>query len=362
MTYAPFLARPWRVRERCQAMILALAALGGLIASSALAQGAASTAPTFEAFKSVLDQEAQAAGISSATRSAVIPTLMFQPRVVALDRAQPGGAPNGPVPKFAPYRATHVDSGRITRGRSRYLALRPLLQRVEAQTGVPEAIMIAIYGHETNYGSFTGNFDLPNVLATLAYEGRRRDLFLREFIATLKLMDQGYPRTRMRGSWAGATGYPQFLPSVYLRDARDGDGDGRADIWTNEADALASIANYFAKAGWRQGQPWAVSASISAPLDWAALAPRVSAPSCTRVHARHSQWKTVAQWAALGVRPTREGLSETDLVSLFQPDGPGTPAWLLTGNYRVILDYNCSNFYALSVGLLADAVDMDKPN
>ena len=362
MTYTQFLEKIRRASGRCRAMILALAAFGLPAIPAARAKDSATKAPSFEAFKSVLDREAQAAGISNATRSAVIPTLVFQPRVVALDRAQPGGAPNAPVPKFAPYRATHVDAGRISRGRSRYQALRPLLQKVEAQTGVPEAIMMAIYGHETNYGSFTGNFDLANVLATLAYDGRRRDLFLKEFIATLRLMDAGFSRARLRGSWAGATGYPQFLPSVYLRDARDGDGDGRADIWTSEADALASIANYFANAGWRKGQPWAVSARISAPLDWPALAPRVNAPSCTRVHARHSQWKTVAEWAKLGVRPIRSGLAESDLVSLFQPDGPDTPAWLLTGNYRVILDYNCSNFYALSVGLLADAVDMGTPN
>jgi membrane-bound lytic murein transglycosylase B len=314
----------------------------------------------FNSFTQELRGQAHAAGISNATLDLVIPTLVFQPRAVALDRAQPGGPPNGPVPKFAPYRATHVDSARISRGRSRYVSLRPLLQRVEAETGVPESIMLAIYGHETNYGAFSGNFDLPSVLATLAFEGRRRDLFLTEFIATLRLMDMGFPRSRLRGSWAGATGYPQFLPSVYLRDARDGDGDGRADIWTSEADALASIANYFAKAGWRRGQPWGVAAQITSSLDWDSLSPQVKSPNCPRVHGRHSRWQTVAEWAALGVHPIRPGLSDRDIVSLFQPDGPGTPAWLLTGNYRVILDYNCSNFYALSVGLLADAVDMDK--
>ncbi|MFM7027971.1 MAG: lytic transglycosylase domain-containing protein [Chakrabartia sp.] len=311
----------------------------------------------FRAFAQELKARAAAQGISSSTLDAVIPSLTYQPRVIALDRSQPGGPPNGPIPKFAPYRATHVDAARINRGRARYVALRPLLQRVEQETGVPESIMLAIYGHETNYGAYSGGFDLLDALATLAFEGRRRDLFADEFIATLRMMDMGFARSQLRGSWAGATGYPQFLPSVYLRVARDGDGDGRADIWRSEADALASIANYFANAGWRPGQPWGVPAALPDRLDWASLEPQVVSPNCPRVHNRHSRWKTVAEWAALGVRPTRAGLEAGDLVSLFQPDGPGTPAWLLTGNYRVILDYNCSNFYALSVGLLADAVE-----
>jgi membrane-bound lytic murein transglycosylase B len=147
-----------------------------------------------------------------------------------------------------------------------------LLQRVERETGVPEGIMISIYGNETNYGAFTGNFDLARALASLAYEGRRRALFQQEFIDTLKLMDRGYRRDQLVGSWAGATGYPQFLPSVVLRLARDGDGDGRADIWRSEADALASIANYFRDAGWRPGQPWGVAANVPALLDRNAIA------------------------------------------------------------------------------------------
>lgn len=316
----------------------------------------------FEAFRTDLGNRASAAGVSTATINAVLPTLVYMPRVVALDRAQPGGGPDAPIPRFAPYRARHVDTARITRGRARYVGLRPLLEKVERETGVPEAIMMAIYGHETNYGAYTGNFDLANALATLAYEGRRRELFSQEFIATLRLMDRGIPRVRLKGSWAGATGYPQFLPSVYLRVARDGDGDGRADIWTSEADALASIANYFVRAGWRPNVAWGVSANVPQGFDLASYSTRLTAPRCGRVHGRHSQWKTVAEWASLGVRQTRAKLRDDDLVTVFQPDGPGTDAWLLTGNYRVILDYNCSNFYALSVGLLADAVETGVSN
>lgn len=312
----------------------------------------------FQAFVSQLRAQALAQGVSAGTVDAVLPTLYFSSRVVELDRAQPGGPPNSPIPKFAPYAARHVDSARIGRGRAKYQVLQPLLQRVESETGVPEAIMVAIWGHETNYGAYTGDFDLANSLATLAFEGRRRSLFTTEFIATLKMIDKGFQREKLKGSWAGATGYPQFLPSTYLRYGRDGDGDGRSDIWSSEADALASIANYFAASGWRAGQPWGVKAMVPDALDRSMLESRLAAPRCPRVFARHSQWKTVAEWRSLGVTPLEsKGLRETDLATLLEPDGPGATAYLLTGNYRVILEYNCSNFYALSVGLLADEVE-----
>lgn len=334
-----------------------LALATGLMLASA-ASIAQEPVSAFQQFIAQLGETAAARGVSRATIAAVLPTLTYSQRVVDLDRQQPGGQPGGPIPKLAPYIARHVDSARITRGRARYQSLRPLLERVERATGVPESIMIAIYGHETNYGSYTGDFDLANSLATLAYEGRRRALFTDEFVATLKMMDRGFPRSLLKGSWAGATGYPQFLPSVYLRLARDGDGDGRADIWRSEADALASIAQYFVASGWRPGVPWGVRVAVPDGFNWSAVRTRTVSPRCPRVHERHSQWKTVAEWRGLGVAITgAKSLRNNEMASLFQPDGPGTPAYLLTGNYRVILDYNCSNFYAMSVGLLADAVE-----
>ncbi|RJF91119.1 lytic murein transglycosylase [Sphingomonas cavernae] len=324
-----------------------------LVVTPALAQDESG----FQSFLAGLRGQAERQGISRRTLDSVIPTLSYNPRVIELDRAQPGGATNSPIPAFAPYKARHVDAARINRGRAKYQQLRGNLSRIERETGVPEAIMVAIYGHETNYGSYTGDFDLLRALASLAYEGRRRDLFTAEFLAALKMIDQGVPRGRLVGSWAGATGYPQFLPSIYLRLAKDGDGDGRKDIWTSESDALASIANYFVNAGWRPNVPWGVAVRVPARLDRNAIRSKLVSPRCARVHDRHSQWKTVAEWKALGVTPIGYPVPrDSELASLLEPDGAGQTAYLLTGNYRVILDYNCSNFYALSVGLLADEV------
>ncbi len=336
-------------------MLLATASTPIGLDTPALAQS--QSGESFSAFVQSLTAQARSRGVSERTLSAVMPTLSFDARVVSLDRAQPGGTPNGPIPKYAPYRSSHVDAVRINRGRTKYQAMRSLLQRVERETGVPESIMVAIWGNETNYGVVRGNFDLPQSLASLAYEGRRRALFTDEFIASLKMIDRGFSREHIRGSWAGATGHPQFLPSVYLRLARDGDGDGKADIWESEADALASIANYFVSAGWRPNVAWGMPVSVPAGLDRAAIASRTKAPRCAKVHERHSQWKSVAEWRSLGVvRKGGSNLRDTDVASLLEPDGQGETGYLLTGNYRVILDYNCSNFYGLSVGLLSDAV------
>jgi membrane-bound lytic murein transglycosylase B len=215
---------------------------------------------------------------------------------------------------------------------------------------------MAIYGHETSFGAVTGGFDLLDALASLAYEGRRRELFESEFVAALKLIDIGIPRWRLKGSYAGATGYPQFMPSVVLRLRADGDGDGYANIWSSEADGLASIANYLRQAGWRPNIPWGVAVSVPSTLNRTALKSNLRAPRCERVYSRHSRWLTMREWRALGVAPYSRSLPETEMATLIEPDGPGRTAYLLTTNYRAILDYNCSNFYALSVGLLANAI------
>lgn len=339
---------------KIRAIGLCLSVLVALYGASA---GYAQSESGFQAYLQEVRGRAIADGVSARTLDSVLPTLTYNPRVVELDREQPGGAINSPIPPFAPYRATHVNPARISGGRETYARVRPQLQRIETSTGVPGKIAIAIYGHETGYGRVTGNFDLPRSLASLAYEGRRRELFEPEFIAAMHMIDRGVPRSQLQGSWAGAFGYPQFLPSVYLRLAVDGDGDGRAEIWRSEPDALASIGNYLHSAGWRESEPWGIAVNVPGSFNRSAIENRTNATRCPRVHERHSRWLTMAEWRNLGIRP-QNGAWPADnvMATLLEPDGQGSTAYLLTNNYRVILDYNCSNFYALSVGLLADAV------
>jgi len=311
----------------------------------------------FAAYKNRLAGLARSAGVREATIQAVVPFLSLNSRVIQLDRGQPGDItrPNYVSP-FAPYRRRHVTSDLIRRGQARYSANVRWLNWIEQRYGVEAGVLMAIYGHETSYGQVTGGFDLADALATLAYEGRRRAFFEEEFVAALKLLDRGTPRARLKGSYAGATGYPQFMPSVVLRLATDGDGDGVANIWRSEADGLASIAVYLRDAGWKPNIHWGIPVRVPASLNRAALKSRLSAPRCGQVYARHSQWRTMREWRALGVYPTGRTIPENEMATLLEPDGPDETAYLLTNNYRAILDYNCSNFYALSVGLLADAI------
>lgn len=338
-----------------------LALVLSLLCGPAAAQSDDGTS-SFQGYLQYLAARARADGVREATIAAVMAGLTENPRVVALDRAQPGTGSASSIPAFAGYRRTHVDAARIGGGRRQLRAASADLAVIEQRYGVPGPVVLAIWGHETNYGSYTGDFDLARSLATLAYEGRRRALFTEEFLALLKMVDRGVPRSRLVGSWAGAFGNPQFLPSVYLRVAQDGDGDGFADIWSNRTDTLASIANYFRDAGWRTGEPWGVAVDVPAGLDRKALSTALVSPRCPQVFARHTRWKTMREWRALGIQPksgvwhNETVMDDTVMASLLEPDGQGQTAYLLTGNYRVILDYNCSNLYALSVGLLADEI------
>lgn len=344
-----------RYASKLTSVLLIAAAIvsAGFIAQMSLAQSQDSD---FRQYLEQVGAKAIAQGVSGATVNRVLPSIVYNDTVVRIDRQQPESGTNS-IPDFAPYKRRHVDPARINAGRAKYAELRPRLQQIVRQTGVPEEMMIAIYGHETNYGRLTGNFYAPQALASLAYEGRRRSLFEGELIAALKMIDRGVPQYAITGSWAGALGKPQFLPSVYLRLARDGDGDGYADIWNSEVDALTSIANYFVQSGWRRGEEWGFAVNVPSSLDRAGIASRIKSPRCERVFARHSRYKTIAEWKRLGITPQR-GYWPNDgmLASLIEPDGIGKTAYLLGGNYRVILDYNCSNFYALSVGLLADEI------
>ena len=314
-------------------------------------------ASPFETYKLRLTYIARAGGITESTIASVVPGLTLNSRVIQLDRGQPGqvGNPNA-TPPFAPYRRAHVTADLIRRGTARYVAYSPQLTAIEARTGVAASVLMAIFGHETSYGQVTGGFDIVNSLATLAYEGRRRPLFESEFVAALKLIDMGIPRWRLKGSWAGATGYPQFMPTAVIRLRADGDGDRRADIWGSELDGLSSIANFLREAGWKANTPWAIPVRVPEGFNRASVRNLTTSTDCPRVHARHSRPLTMREWRTMGIAPISRTLREDEIAYLFEPDGTYGTAYLLTGNYKAILKYNCSNFYAMSVGILADRI------
>jgi len=296
-------------------------------------------------------------GVSESTIQANVPDLRINGSAIEMERTEPvARSTGGVVGALAPYLRRHVTRSLIQRGQENYSNLYDGLRSIGGRWGVDPAILLAIYGHETSYGLVTGSNDLLEVLASLGYYGRRRDFFESEFISALKLIDQGVPRWRLKGSWAGATGFPQFMPSVALRLRADGDGDGRANIWSDELDGLASIAAYLRDAGWKPNLPWGIAVRTPPTLNRYAIVSRVTAQRCPQVYKRQSRWLTMREWRALGVTPLGRSLPDSEMASLIEPDGPYETAYLLTSNYRVILDYNCSNFYAISVGVLADAI------
>ena len=344
-----------------------LVSLSAASVSSASAQLAGTTytqsaytqpvSDSWATYKVRLAALARLQGVSESTIQQNVPGLTINQSAIEMERTEPvARSSGGVVGALAPYLRAHVTSSLINRGRRNYSDLYDGLRSISDRWGVDPAVLLAIYGHETSYGLVTGSNDILQVLASLGYYGRRRAFFESEFVAGLKLIDAGVPRWRLKGSWAGATGFPQFMPSVALRLRADGDGDGRANIWSDELDGLASIAAYLRDAGWKPNVAWGISVRTPATLNRAAIVSRMTAQRCPQVYRRQSRWLTMREWRALGVTPIGRSLPENEMAGLIEPDGPDATAYLLTTNYRAILDYNCSNFYAISVGVLADAI------
>ena len=311
----------------------------------------------WDTYKIRLAALARQQGVRESTIQAAVSGLTVNQSAIRMESSEPvARSSGGVVGTLGPYLRSHVTSSLISRGQRNYSEHYQSLQRLYARYGVDPTILLAIWGHETSYGAYTGSTDLLNALASLGYYGRRRAFFEAEFVAALKLMDQGVPRWRLKGSWAGATGYPQFMPSVALRLRADGDGDGYADIWANELDGLASIAAYMRDAGWKPNVPWGIAVRTPPNLNRQAIVNRLNSPRCPGVYRRHSRWLTMREWRGLGVTPYGRSLPDNEMASLIEPDGYNARAFLMTTNYRAILDYNCSNFYAISVGVLADAI------
>jgi lytic murein transglycosylase len=260
--------------------------------------------------------------------------------VVELDRAQP---------EFTRTVWDYLDSAvspqRIALGQQKLLQLRGETDAAAARYGVPPAIVVAIWGIESNYGGNYGDIPTIDALATLGFEGRREDWARGQLLAALKILQNGdIDRAHMIGSWAGAMGQTQFLPSVFLAHAVDGDGDGRRDIWGSMADVVASTANFLARSGWRAEQPWGVEIQLPPGFDHGRADAQVRQSS--------------AQWAAEGVR-TIDGTALPDFAdgSILLPAGARGPAFLVGPNFRAILRYNNSTSYALAVALLAQRIN-----
>ena len=309
---------------------------------AAFAHPAAAAKSDFKTWLQDVRTEARQKGISDKTIKAALPdTLQSIPRIIELDRKQPEGTTT-----FDDYLTRIVNRDRIEKGKTRMLNYPTLLGKVSKAYGVEPEVVVALWGVETNYGAITGGFDVVNALATLAHDGRRSEYFRGELMKALKIIDDGHIKhADMKGSWAGAMGQTQFMPSSFFNFAEDFNADGRRDIWNTQADVFASAANYLAKSGWQKGQPWGRKVTIPDSIDRKLLG----------VDNRYS----LQYWHDKGVRmPDGKAVPFEGAYqgSVIQPSGPGTSAYIVYDNFQVILKWNRSSYFATSVGLLSDAL------
>ncbi|WP_395697157.1 lytic murein transglycosylase [Methylocella sp.] len=309
--------------------------LAAALAGTARAQEAAETA-AFLAFLRALQPRAQAAGVSAATFEAALAGLTPDPAAPTAAAAQPEF--DKPIKA---YLAQAVSPARVKRGQAALARWRPELAQIEKHFGVPPSIVLAAYGLETDFGAAGGGRDIVRALATLAFRRPDRPLFVDEWIAALVILEKDHaPREKLRGSWAGAMGGPQFIPSAYLKYAVSYDGAGYPDIWDKTPDVLASIANFLRQSGWTPGLPWGMEVVL----------PKGYSPAALR--------QSFSAFAAQGLKNADGApLRAQGEATLFLPSGAAGPAFLLSANYWVLKAYNNSDSYALSLGLLADRID-----
>jgi len=305
-----------------------------------VAQSAEAASSDFSLWLEALAVEARESGISQSTLDASLENVERIPAVIELDRRQPKEPGD-----FCGYIGGRLTKTRIQRGRRLLKEHRNLLQRVSSEYGVPARFVVALWGLETNFGDYQGDYSLIDALATLAYDERRGALFRKQLLAALRIVDEGHQNPAdLKGSWAGAMGQVQLMPTTFLDYAVDYDGDGRKDIWSSLPDALASAANYLKGAGWRSGQTWGREVQIPASLsgDRRALVGK----------------RSLSDWRGAGVvRIDGGALPSANMRGrIVLPAAKRNDAFLVYSNFDTILRWNHSIFFGISVGALADEI------
>jgi membrane-bound lytic murein transglycosylase B len=286
-----------------------------------------------------LGDTAVEAGVSRQTADQVIARVEQSERVIELDRRQPEFTTT-----FADYLNRRVNDARIQKGRELLETHRSLLDRVTRETGVPAPYLVAFWGLETNFGSYFGKMSVPDSLATLACDQRRSRFFTEQWVAALKIIDEGaIPLEQMEGSWAGAMGHVQFMPTVFLKHAVDADGDGRRDLWNSLPDAMMSAGNFLESMDWDGEYRWGREVILPAGFDYS-LADGRRLPL--------EDWRDMGITDAFGNPLAREQIE----AKLIVPTGHQGPAFLAYHNFDVIMGWNRSEFYAIAVGHLADRI------
>ncbi len=313
---------------------------GGSARGRGRLQGSAIDTDGYARFLDGVRAEARRDGISDAVLDEALALQAPNAHVLQLDRHQPEFTLT-----WAQYRARVIPPQRRQGAAAAYQENLALLIGIWRRYGVDPRVVVGIWGLESNFGARIGSFNVVDALATLSFDGRRASFFRAELMASLRILGNGdVSPSGMLGSYAGAMGQPQFMPSSYLRYAVDETGDGRRDIWTSRADVFGSISNYLARSGWVDGEPWGQPVTLTQPVESTGSGRQLV--------------RSLSRWDAIGVRRADGGrFSRMDVAgALLLPDGPTGDAFMVYRNFNVIRRYNPSDFYALAVGLIGDAV------
>ncbi len=297
--------------------------------------------PDFKKWLTEFKQEAVSDGIPSRLLDIAFTNVVPNPKIIQLDHKQPESRLS-----LNQYLNRTVSKSRILGGIILFEKHRDFFMEINRRYGVAPQYLIALWGIESNFGHSTGRFYVIQSLTTLAFDSKRKVFFRKELIAALHIVASGHVKlNRMTGSWAGAMGQFQFMPSTFLKFAVDYDRDKRIDIWNNYRDAIASAANYMSASGWKKGIPWGVEVTLPDNIDTSLLG------------LNHK--KLLSEWQMLGVHGSEKGLNKypNDKVSIIKIEGPQKHYFAVYDNYRVLLKWNRSHLFAISVGTLADRID-----
>lgn len=324
-------------------MKLGIKLLSLTLALGMSASALAETKVPFNDYVKELKQEAAQKGISQPIIDKAFANVTFKPRAVTADKNQPEKRQT-----LDEYLPKAVPDWKVAIAKRKYQENYPTLKRISDEYGVAPQYIVALWGVESSFGKIQGNYSVIDALTTLAYDGRREEFFRNEVMEALQILDEGHISIeRMKGSWAGAMGQCQFMPSSFLKFAQDGNGDGKKDIWLNTADVFASTANYLKESGWQDGYTW--GRQVKAPKG---LGEAV-------VGREQEKAKKLSEWAALGVTNLNGTALPTNVdidAWLIEPDDENGRAYLIYNNYQVLMKWNRSHYFALSVSILADRI------
>jgi membrane-bound lytic murein transglycosylase B len=341
-------------KDKSRKTVIGIILLIVMLSTSLFVNAVQSTEAGFEQYIKTLKVEALAQGFQQSLIESIFANVEFHQRAVNADRSQPET-----VETLDTYLPKRVPDWKVNKARALYKKHQLLLTQIGEKYSVQPRFIVALWGLETNFGRIMGNYNVISALSTMAYEGRREAFFKKQLWAALTILEQGHINVdQMKGSWAGAMGQNQFMPTSFNAYAVDSDGDGKKDIWANQADVFSSMANYLQKEGWDNEITWGRQVKLPANFDISLAIPKNTGSRKKWLKAWRKREKTLSQWQALGIRRSDgTDLPKVDIqAALIFPDDENGRVYLAYDNYKSLMHWNLSYYFVSSVGHLSDRI------